>query len=107
MLVLAWIALTLPRSDCAGIPDPRVVAVKDRLREIELSLAAPRLPKGYFNPAAAARGQKIFDGKGRCSSCHVPPLYTEPGHNLHKPSETCSDSFIASRSPQACIGRHR
>jgi hypothetical protein len=29
----------------------------------------------------------------------VPPLYTEPGYNLHKPSETCSDSFLADRSP--------
>ena len=29
----------------------------------------------------------------------MPPLYTEPSYNLHKPSETCSDSFIANRSP--------
>jgi hypothetical protein len=29
----------------------------------------------------------------------VPPLYTEPGYNLHTPSETCSDPFIANRSP--------
>ena len=69
------------------------------LHAYELSLAAPTPPKNYFNAAAAARGEKIFDGKGRCSSCHVLPLYTEPGYNLHKPSETCSDPFIANRSP--------
>lgn len=69
------------------------------LHVYQLSLAAPTPPKGYFDAAAAARGQTIFDGKGRCSSCHLPPLYTEPGYNLHKPSETCSDPFIADRSP--------
>ena len=65
----------------------------------QLSLAAPTPPKGSFDAAAAARGHTIFDGKGRCSSCHLPPLYTEPGYNLHKPTETCSDPFIAERSP--------
>jgi cytochrome c peroxidase len=69
------------------------------LHAYQLSLAAPTPPKGSFDADAAARGQKIFDGKGRCSSCHAPPLYTEPGYNLHKPSETCSDPFIANRSP--------
>jgi hypothetical protein len=69
------------------------------LHAYQLSVAAPRPPKGSFDVAAAARGQTIFDGKGRCSSCHVPPLYTEPGYNLHKPSETCSDPFLADRSP--------
>jgi hypothetical protein len=69
------------------------------LHAYQLSLTAPTPPKGSFNAAAAARGQTIFDGKGRCSSCHVPPLYTEPGYNLHTPSETCSDPFLANRSP--------
>ena len=69
------------------------------LHAYELSIAAPTPPRGYFNAAAAARGETIFDGQGRCSTCHVPPLYTEPGYNLHKPSETCSDPFIANRSP--------
>jgi hypothetical protein len=69
------------------------------LHAYQLSLAAPRPPNGYFNPAAAERGAKIFNGKGRCASCHLPPLYTEPGYNLHKPSETCSDPFLANRSP--------
>lgn len=29
----------------------------------------------------------------------MPPLYTEPGHNLHTPAEIGIDSFIADRSP--------
>jgi len=41
----------------------------------------------------------VFEGKGKCSTCHVPPLYTEPGNNLHAPSEIGVDSFQADRSP--------
>ncbi len=69
------------------------------LHAYQLSLVAPRPPKGYSDPAAAARGAKIFTGKGRCATCHLPPLYTEPGYNLHKPSDTCADAFLANRSP--------
>jgi hypothetical protein len=29
----------------------------------------------------------------------VPPLFTEPGNNLHAPSEVCTDTFHADRSP--------
>ena len=39
-------------------------------------------------------------GQGaRCAECHVPPTYSEPGFNMHKPSEVCTDSFQADRSP--------
>jgi hypothetical protein len=70
------------------------------LHAYQLSLAAPRPPKGSFDPAAAARGAKLFSGKAECSTCHVAPLFTEPGWNLHKPSEIGIDSFQADRSPE-------
>jgi hypothetical protein len=69
------------------------------LHAYQLALAAPKPPKGSFDPAAAARGAKLFSGKAECSTCHVPPLFTEPGWNLHKPSEIGIDSFQADRSP--------
>jgi len=31
-----------------------------------------------FDSIAARRGEGTFSGKGRCSTCHVPPLFTEP-----------------------------
>jgi cytochrome c5 len=65
----------------------------------ELGLKAPTPPKGSFDPAAAARGKVVFNGQGRCSSCHMAPTYTEPGYNLHTPAEICTDSFTADRSP--------
>jgi hypothetical protein len=65
----------------------------------QLALAAPVPPKASFDAAAAARGKDIFNGKGRCSGCHMPPRFTEPGWNMHQPAEICTDSFQADRSP--------
>ncbi len=65
----------------------------------QLALAAPKAPMGSFDPEAAKRGKTIFNSSAKCATCHVPPLYTEPGWNLHTPSEVCVDSFQADRSP--------
>jgi hypothetical protein len=65
----------------------------------QLAIKAPAPPAGSFDPAAAARGEVIFNGKGTCARCHVPPLYTEPGWNMHTPAEIGIDAFQADRSP--------
>ena len=71
------------------------------LHAYQLSLLAPLPPAGSFDPAAAARGQALFaaGGKANCASCHVTPLFTEPGWNLHTPAEMGIDSFQADRAP--------
>jgi hypothetical protein len=74
------------------------------LHVYQLDISAPAPPKGSFDAAAAARGQAVFNGKAQCSNCHVPPLYTEPGWNMHTASEVCVDDFQASRAPD---GRYR
>jgi hypothetical protein len=65
----------------------------------QLSIPAPKPPAGSYNQAAFERGRVVFNGKARCANCHVPPLFTEPGNNLHAPSEIGVDSFQADRSP--------
>jgi hypothetical protein len=64
-----------------------------------LAIQAPKPPRGSFEEAGALRGKEIFGGKGRCATCHVPPLFTEPGNNLHTPAEVGVDAFQADRSP--------
>ena len=64
-----------------------------------LPVSDPGADAGSYDQAAAARGKVVFESKGKCASCHVPPLYTEPGNNLHAPSEIGVDSFQADRSP--------
>jgi len=69
------------------------------LQYYQLSLKPPKPPAHSFNKAAARRGKALFDGQAKCSSCHMPPLYTDAGHNAHKPAEICIDSFQADRGP--------
>ena len=42
-------------------------------------------PAGSFDPAAAASGKALSTAKAQCATCHVPPLFTEPGWNMHTP----------------------
>jgi mono/diheme cytochrome c family protein len=74
----------------------------EAMRALDLyqrSLPVPKPPKGSFDAAAAARGAQVFDGQGRCSSCHMGSIGTAPGYNAVKPSQICTDSFQADRGP--------
>ncbi len=98
-----------PVAAAAGFDDVRdepdvVTGVLAPLHFYQLALAAPTPPAGSFDPAAAARGETLFAGKAQCARCHVPPLFTEPGWNLHTPEEIGIDSFQADRGP---TGRYR
>jgi hypothetical protein len=84
--------------DTRGTPD-KTTAKLPALHYYQLSIPAPQAPSGSYNPAASDHGKAIFNGKAKCASCHVPPLYTEPGNNLHAPSEIGVDAFQADRSP--------
>jgi len=69
------------------------------LQFYQLSLPAPKAPPGSFDPVAAERGEALFDGKATCSSCHMPPTYTDSGWNEHTPASICTDAFQADRGP--------
>ena len=84
--------------------DDRITAKLPALHFYQLSLPTPTPPAGSFDRAAAQAGKAIFEGKARCATCHVPPIFTEPGWNLHTPEEIGIDDFQASRSPD---GRYR
>jgi len=69
------------------------------LQFYQLAIAAPAPPAGSFDAAAAARGAIVFNGQAKCATCHVPPIYSEPGWNMHTPEEIGIDDFQAKRSP--------
>jgi hypothetical protein len=80
--------------------DPDLITPKlAALHFYQLAIAAPKPPDGSFNASAAARGDLLFEGKAKCATCHVEPLYTEPGWNLHTPEEIGIDAFQADRAP--------
>jgi len=65
----------------------------------QLAIPAPTPPEGSFDKEAAARGKAVFESKANCARCHVPPLFTEPGWNMHTAEEIGIDDFQANRAP--------
>jgi hypothetical protein len=84
--------------DVRDVPDLTTAKLAP-LHYYQLSIRAPRPPAGSFDSAAATRGRVVFNGKADCARCHVPPLFTEPGWNMHTPQEIGIDAFQARRSP--------
>jgi hypothetical protein len=80
-------------------PDDQITAKLAALQFYQLAIPAPKAPEGSYDKTQAERGKALFSGKANCASCHVPPLYTEPGSSLHTPEEIGIDDFQSSRSP--------
>jgi hypothetical protein len=80
--------------------DPDLITAKlPALHMYQLSLRAPKPPEASFDPSAASRGKDVFEHQAKCAACHVPPIYTEPGWNMHTPQEIGIDAFQANRAP--------
>lgn len=80
--------------------DPDLITSKmPALHFYQLAIPAPKPPKDSFDEAAAERGQETFNGIAQCSRCHVPPIFTEPGWNMHTAQEIGIDDFQANRAP--------
>jgi cytochrome c peroxidase len=77
-----------------------ITAKLPALHFYQLAMPTPKPAAGSYDAAAARRGQALFNGTAKCSTCHVPPIFTEPGHNLHKAEEIGIDSFQADRGPE-------
>ena len=76
----------------------RITPKLSALHYYQLSLVAPAPPAGSFDEVAAQRGETVFDS-AHCGRCHIEPIYTEPGWNMHTPAEVGVDSFQADRAP--------
>ena len=95
-----------PRIGLAVTQKPDVVTPKlPALLEYQLSLQTPPPPPGSFDRTAAARGEAVFNGAGKCSGCHLPPTFTDVKSGpdprvplLHPPAEVGADPLYAARS---------
>jgi hypothetical protein len=77
----------------------RITGKLAALHFYQLAIPAPTPPEGSFDQAAAERGDALFNGKAGCNRCHVEPLWTEPGWNLHTADEIGIDDLQANRAP--------
>jgi len=89
----------LPNGQHVSPDDDQITSKLQALQFYQLAIPSPQPPAGSFNAAAAARGDELFSGKAKCNNCHVEPLWSDPGWNLHLPAEVCIDSFQANRAP--------
>jgi hypothetical protein len=89
------------RSGHVTSTDDRITPTLAALQVYQLALRAPSPPPTSYDAGLAAKGKSVFEGAGRCASCHVPPLFTEPGWNMHTADEIGIDAFQSSRSPEA------
>lgn len=91
-----------PRLGINVVQSPDLVTSKlPALRAYQLSLEKPAPPSGSFDAAAAERGWLMFNGAGRCSTCHVGTMFTDVNFGrLHDPSETGMDPRYAARTSQ-------
>ena len=80
-------------------PD-RVTKKLPALQFYQLALTAPLAPRGSFDKNAAKEGEQIFNEKAKCAQCHVPPIFTEPGWNMHSGKEIGIDNKQAERGPE-------
>ena len=65
------------------------------LQAYQLSLKAPAPPAGSFDAAAAVRGKLVFEGAGKCVSCHSGALFTDANSTLHPPERLDGRTGVA------------
>jgi mono/diheme cytochrome c family protein len=80
-------------------PPDLVSAKLAPLREYQFSLDAPAPLAGAFDPEAAQRGEAVFNGVARCSSCHFHGSLSDVNIDvLHAAAEVGQDPEYALRS---------
>src|SRR5262249_19758425 len=84
--------------------DDKITSKLAALQFFQLAIPSPKpRPDVDFDNESAARGDKLFEGKAKCNTCHVEPLWTEPGWNLHLPPEIGIDHFQENRAPNGLM----
>jgi hypothetical protein len=91
--------LRLPNGQYIRPDDDQVTSKLQALQFYQLAIPSPQPPAGSFDATAAVRGDELFSGKAKCNNCHVEPLWSDSGWNLHTPAEVCIDGFQADRAP--------
>ena len=101
--------MTEPRLGLA-ITHGTVDLVTDKLPALQayqLSLKAPAPPASSFDPVAAARGKLIFEGAGKCASCHTGPTFTDANATLHPPGDSMAEPETPSYASRSATKLYR
>src|SRR5256885_3422788 len=67
--------------------DDRITSKLAALHFYQLAIPAPVPPAASYDGAAPSGARWSSRARGDAQPCHVPPLYTEPGWQLHTGAE--------------------
>lgn len=77
------------------------------LQAYQLTLQAPAAPAGSFDPAAALRGRAVFEGAGKCATCHSGSLFTDANTRLHPPADSMAEPERPSYASRSATRQYR
>ncbi len=77
------------------------------LQAYQLSLKAPAAPAGSFDAAAAARGKVVFEGAGKCATCHSGANFTDANTTLHPVADSMAEPETPSYASRSATKLYR
>lgn len=77
------------------------------LQAYQLSLKAPPAPAGSFDATAALRGKSVFEGAGKCATCHSGDLFTDANSILHPPGDSMAEPETPSYASRSATKMYR
>ena len=87
----SWVETRATPPENVQNPPDMVTSKLAALQAYQLSIQSPPAPVGSFDAPAAARGRVVFDGAGKCASCHAGSHFTDAPGRLHSPTEVVSE----------------
>jgi mono/diheme cytochrome c family protein len=77
------------------------------LQAYQLSLAPPAPPAASFDAAAAVRGRMLFEGAGKCATCHTGSTFTDANLRLHPPADSMAEPEAPSHAARSATKMYR
>jgi mono/diheme cytochrome c family protein len=77
------------------------------LQAYQLSLKAPAPPAGSFDAQAAVRGRLVFEGAGKCATCHTGATFTDANLMLHPPADSMAEPEAPSYAARSATKQYR
>lgn len=77
------------------------------LQAYQLTLQPPPAPAGSFDVVAAARGKTVFEGAGRCVTCHTGSRFTDANERLHPVADSMAEPENPSYASRTATKQYR
>ena len=77
------------------------------LQAYQLTLKAPTPPAGSFDAVASARGKQIFEGAGKCVTCHSGSAFTDANTRLHPVADSMAEPESPSYASRSATKQYR